>query len=285
MVNPLTKTLNKTPLYPFTKWIGGKRQLLSDLKILLPNNYNHYYEPFIGGGALFFELAPETAVINDCNSELINAYQVIKNNPIELIQSLNLHKKKNSKEYFYKLRETDRNGMIESFSNVERASRILYMLRVNFNGLYRVNSKGQFNVPYGRYKNPKIVDEQNILEISKFLNSNNIKILNSDFQDAVATAKKDDLVYFDPPYMPLTASSFTNYTADGFDIDDQIRLRDLMFDLTQKGVKVMISNSSAPLIYELYHEFNIHTVQATRMVNSKVSHRGKINEVIITNYL
>ena len=285
MGKPFTETPNKPKLQPFTKWTGGKRQLLPQLREFLPETYNRYFEPFVGGGALFFNLKPKVAFINDANSELINSYKVIKNNPKELIRLLTYHKGKNSKEYFYNIREADRNGSIEKYSDAERAARILYMLRVNFNGLYRVNSKGQFNVPYGRYKNPKIVDEQNILAISDFLNTNEIKIFNGDFQKAVGTATKNDLVYFDPPYVPLTATSdFTSYTAEGFGIVEQIRLRDLMIELTERGVKVMLSNSSAPLIYELYDGFNIHIVQATRMINSKADGRGKLDEVIITNY-
>ena len=147
-------------LQPFTKWTGGKRQLLPVIKKLMPESYNHYYEPFIGGGALFFDLAPKKAVINDYNAELINCYQQIKENPNELIELLKVHKENNSKEYYLELRSVDRDDRINKMPDVQRAARILYMLRVDFNGLYRVNSKNQFNVPYGRYKNPKIVDEE-----------------------------------------------------------------------------------------------------------------------------
>ena len=181
------KTIQKSQstLQPFTKWTGGKRQLLPIIKSLMPDNYNNYFEPFIGGGALFFDLSPDKAVINDFNNELINCYQQIKKYPQKLIELLAKHQENNSKEYYLELRSADRDNRIDKMTNVERAARIMYMLRVDFNGLYRVNSKNQFNVPYGRYKNPKIVDSDLILSISQYLNSNNIKILTGDFEKAV----------------------------------------------------------------------------------------------------
>ncbi|GAB6636284.1 DNA adenine methylase [Streptococcus uberis] len=285
MVKPFTETPERQEAKPFTKWTGGKRQLIPQLREYLPEKYNRYFEPFVGGGALLFELQPEQAVINDFNSELINAYKVIRDNPEELVSILKEHQLNNSKEYYLELRETDRNGKLETFSKIEKAARILYMLRVNFNGLYRVNSKGQFNVPYGRYKNPKIVDENNIYNVSHYLKSNEIEILNGDFEDSVRDASEGDLVYFDPPYIPLNKTSdFTSYTSDGFGMNEQIRLCELMHELTERGVKVILSNSSAPIVYEMYHGFNINTVKATRMINSIASKRGKINEVIITNF-
>ena len=166
----------KVILQPFTKWTGGKRQLLPTIKNLMPESYNHYYEPFIGGGALFFDLAPKRAVINDYNSELINCYQQIKDNPQELIDLLRYHQENNSKDYYLQLRSADRDDRINNMSDVQRAARILYMLRVDFNGLYRVNSKNQFNVPYGRYKNPKIVDEEFLSTISTYMKNNIIEI-------------------------------------------------------------------------------------------------------------
>lgn len=274
-------------LKPFTKWVGGKRQLLPELLELLPSSFSGYYEPFIGGGAMFFELAPEKAVINDNNKELVLAYQVIKDDVESLIDELKKHKEHNSKEYYLDLRSADRDGRIENMSDVERAGRILYMLRVNFNGLYRVNSKNQFNVPYGKYKNPKILDEDNLRNISKYLNDNDIAILNGDFETATQNAKRGDLVYFDPPYVPLSPTeSFTGYTADGFGYEEQVRLRDLFVDLTKRGVYVIVSNSSAELVYELYKPFakTIFEVGATRMINSNAKKRGKVNELLIANF-
>nr|WP_288930143.1 DNA adenine methylase [uncultured Streptococcus sp.] len=272
-------------LQPFTKWTGGKRQLLPVIKKLMPESYNHYYEPFIGGGALFFDLAPKKAVINDYNAELINCYQQIKENPNELIELLKVHKENNSKEYYLELRSVDRDDRINKMPDVQRAARILYMLRVDFNGLYRVNSKNQFNVPYGRYKNPKIVDEELIHAISIYLNSNQIEIKAGDFEDALLNVQKEDFIYFDPPYIPLSdTSAFTSYTHEGFSYDDQVRLRDAFKRLSDAGAYVMLSNSSSHLVEELYQEFNIHYVEATRTNGAKSSSRGKISEIIVTNY-
>ncbi|MGT2800115.1 DNA adenine methylase [Streptococcus marmotae] len=281
------KILSKKPstLQPFTKWTGGKRQLLPIIKSLMPESYKNYFEPFIGGGALFFDLAPKTAYINDFNSELINCYQQIKNNPEQLIDLLTNHKENNSKEYYLDLRSVDRDGRIDKMSTTERAARIMYMLRVDFNGLYRVNSKNQFNVPYGRYKNPRIVDADLILAISKYLNTNDIHILNEDFEDAVQNVDSGDFVYFDPPYIPLSeTSAFTSYTHEGFSYKDQVRLRNTFKMLSEKGAFVMLSNSSSPLVEELYQDFHIHTVEAIRTNGAKTSSRGKISEIIVTNY-
>ena len=270
---------------PFTKWTGGKRKLLPILTELLPDDFNRYYEPFIGGGALLFKLLPHDAVINDFNEELINSYLQIRDNPNELIDLLAEHRDKNSKDYYLNIRSADRDGRIESMTDVERAARILYMLRVDFNGLYRVNSKNQFNVPYGRYKNPKILDKDLISEVSGYLNANNIQILQGDFANAVADAIDGDLVYFDPPYIPLSeTSSFTSYTHEGFSYEDQVRLRNTVRDLTRRGVNVILSNSSSPLVEDLYQEFNLHYVDASRTNGAKPTSRGKIKEIIVTNY-
>jgi modification methylase llaDCHIA len=285
MHNRETLTLNK--LKPFTKWVGGKRQLLPEISKLIPNKFNCYFEPFVGGGALLFELSPKKAVINDNNSELILAYKVIKDDVESLILELNKHKANNSKEYYLDLRSADRDGRIDTMNDVERAARILYMLRVNYNGLYRVNSKNQFNVPYGKYKNPKILDEENLRNISNYFNTNDVLILNDTFENAVKTAKKGDLVYFDPPYVPLSITeSFTGYTAAGFGYKEQIKLRDTFVELDQKGVFVVLSNSSAQLVYELYKPVakTIIEVGATRMINSNAQKRGKIKELLIANF-
>ena len=282
------KTIQKSQstLQPFTKWTGGKRQLLPIIKSLMPDNYNNYFEPFIGGGALFFDLSPDKAVINDFNNELINCYQQIKKYPQKLIELLAKHQENNSKEYYLELRSADRDNRIDKMTNVERAARIMYMLRVDFNGLYRVNSKNQFNVPYGRYKNPKIVDGELLLSISKYLNDNDIHILNKDFEEAVEDVRVGDFVYFDPPYIPLSeTSAFTSYTHEGFSYEDQVRLRDTFMKLDEKGAYVMLSNSSSPIVEELYKDFYIHKVEATRTNGAKSSSRGKISEIIVTNYV
>ncbi len=277
---------SQSTLQPFTKWTGGKRQLLSVIKSLMPDQYNNYFEPFVGGGALFFDLAPKKAYINDFNSELINCYQQIKKNPQILIELLAKHQENNSKEYYLDLRSADRDSRIDKMTDVERAARIMYMLRVDFNGLYRVNSKNQFNVPYGRYKNPKILDGELLLSISKYLNDNDIHILNKDFEEAVEDVRVGDFVYFDPPYIPLSeTSAFTSYTHEGFSYEDQVRLRDTFMKLDEKGAYVMLSNSSSPIVEELYKDFYIHKVEATRTNGAKSSSRGKISEIIVTNYV
>ena len=279
------KEIKEVTLQPFTKWTGGKRQLLPVIRELMPKTYNRYFEPFVGGGALFFDLAPKDAVINDFNAELINCYQQIKDNPQELIEILKVHQEYNSKEYYLDLRSADRDERIDMMSEVQRAARILYMLRVDFNGLYRVNSKNQFNVPYGRYKNPKIVDENLVSAISTYLNNNQIEIKKGDFEKAVLDVQQGDVVYFDPPYIPLSeTSAFTSYTHEGFSYDDQVRLRDTFKKLNDAGAYVMLSNSSSFLVEELYRDFNIHYVEATRTNGAKSSSRGKISEIIVTNY-
>lgn len=279
------KEIKEVTLQPFTKWTGGKRQLLPVIRELMPKTYNRYFEPFVGGGALFFDLAPKDAVINDFNAELINCYQQIKDNPQELIEILKVHQEYNSKEYYLDLRSADRDERIDMMSEVQRAARILYMLRVDFNGLYRVNSKNQFNVPYGRYKNPKIVDENLVSAISTYLNNNQIEIKKGDFEKAVLDVQPGDFVYFDPPYIPLSeTSAFTSYTHEGFSYDDQVRLRDTFKKLSDVGAYVMLSNSSSFLVEELYRDFNIHYVEANRTNGAKSSSRGKISEIIVTNY-
>lgn len=279
------KEIKKVTLQPFTKWTGGKRQLLPVIRELIPKTYNRYFEPFVGGGALFFDLAPKDAVINDFNAELINCYQQIKDNPQELIEILKVHQEYNSKEYYLDLRSADRDERIDMMSEVQRAARILYMLRVDFNGLYRVNSKNQFNVPYGRYKNPKIVDEELISAISVYINNNQLEIKVGDFEKAIVDVRTGDFVYFDPPYIPLSeTSAFTSYTHEGFSFADQVRLRDAFKRLSDTGAYVMLSNSSSALVEELYKDFNIHYVEATRTNGAKSSSRGKISEIIVTNY-
>lgn len=275
----------KVDLKPIIKWVGGKRQLLPKINELMPESFNCYYEPFIGGGAVFFNLAPQKAVINDMNKSLIDMYEVIRDDPKELMDLLTIHQRNNSKEYYLKVRAYDRDATIDGMSKVERVARVMYMLRVDFNGLYRVNSKNQFNVPYGKYKNPKIVDVDLITNISDYFNKNDITFKNGDFEKAVESATSGDLVYFDPPYIPLSeTASFTSYTSDGFTLDDQKRLRDLFFELKNRGVQVMLSNSDTKLTRELYTGANIHEVSANRAINSVGSKRGKVGELIITSY-
>ncbi|MEL4029967.1 DNA adenine methylase [Caldifermentibacillus hisashii] len=271
-------------IQPFLKWAGGKRQLLPEIRKYIPKRIGTYYEPFLGGGAVLFDLQPKKAVINDINSELINTYLVIKNNVDELIEDLRKHE--NTSDYYYKIRDLDRDkNRFSKLSDVEKASRLIYLNKTCFNGLFRVNSQGQFNVPFGRYKNPNIVNEFVLRAVSHYLNNNEVKILNGDFADAVSSAKKGDFVYFDSPYDPVSeTASFTGYTLGGFNKDEQIRLRDLFVDLDKRGCKVLLSNSATDFIKDLYKDYHIEIVSATRNINSIATKRGKIDEVLVMNY-
>lgn len=271
----------KSETYPIVKWVGGKRQLMFELIKNMPKSYNRYFEPFIGGGALFFELQPEQAYISDMNEELINLYSVVRDNVYELIKDLSKHEV--SKEYFLEIRNIDRTEQYTELSDVERASRFIYLNRTCFNGMYRVNSQGQFNVPFGHYKNPRIIDENNLLNCSELLKKTEIKC--ADFSEILTKVKKGDLVYFDPPYVPLNeTSSFTSYTKDGFDINMQFKLRDVCDELDNKGVKFMLSNSDTKLVNELYANYKIKKVFASRQINANADGRGKITEVLVRNY-
>ena len=247
----------------------------------MPKSYNRYFEPFIGGGALFFELQPENAYISDMNEELINLYSVVRDNVYGLIADLSKHEV--SKEYFLEIRNLDRTDEYKNLSNVQRASRFIYLNRTCFNGLYRVNSQGQFNVPFGNYKNPRIIDENNLLNCSQLLKNTEINC--SDFSAILTKVKKGDFVYFDPPYVPLNeTSSFTSYTKDGFDMDMQFKLREVCDELDSMGVMFMLSNSDTKFVNELYANYEIKKVFASRAVNANADGRGKITEVLVRNY-
>lgn len=275
------KTEESPRTYPIVKWAGGKRQLLFEIQKNMPKSYNRYFEPFIGGGAVFFETQPKNAYISDINEELVNLYSVIQNTPNDLIDDLYRHE--NSKEYFLKIRGIDRESKYKKWSAVQKASRFIYLNRTCFNGLYRVNSKGEFNVPFGNYSNPRIVDSENILNCSQILQKTEIKC--ADFSEILKYAKKGDFVYFDPPYVPLSdTSSFTSYTKEGFDIDMQFKLRDVCDELDSKGVKFLLSNSDTKIINELYLSYNIKKVFASRAINANAAGRGKITEVLVRNY-
>ena len=270
---------------PFLKWAGGKRQLMPEIRKMLPRGVaNHpYYEPFIGGGALFFELLPKRAVINDYNEELINVYTVIRDNPSALIEDLKRHK--NTAEYFYKIRAIDRQPLFSNLTRIERASRIIYLNKTCYNGLYRVNNAGEFNSPFGRYKNPNIVNEPVIKAVSKYLNSSQIQISSCDYALILKDIPTDSFVYLDPPYHPISeSSSFTGYVQGGWDEGEQLRLRDVCNRLSERGIKFLLSNSASDFIREIYSDYNIHIVQAKRSVNSNPSGRGQVDEFLIRNY-
>lgn len=268
---------------PFIKWVGGKRQLMQEIKSAMPSSFDTYYEPFVGGGAVLFSLQPEKAVINDYNEELVTAYKTIRDNVEELIEHLKHHE--NESDYFYNLRAIDREEDFIYLSDVEKTSRFIYLNKTCYNGLYRVNQKGYFNTPFGKYKNPDFVNEQVLRGVSQYLNQNDIKIKSGDFEEAVQTAKKGDFVYFDPPYDPLNeTSAFTSYTENGFNENEQIRLKLLCNQLDQKDVKFMLSNSNTEFIRDLYSDYSIQIVNAKRSINSVGHKRGNVEEVLVTNY-
>ena len=270
---------------PFVKWAGGKRQILDKLKQYVPTNYNCYYEPFIGGGALFFELSPKKAIINDSNQELMNVYQVLCDHDkyTKMCKLLNKYEANHSEEQYYEIRNKDKEKSFNRLSDYKKAARTLYLNKACFNGLYRVNSKGQFNVPFNKNKKVNTYDGENLLTIHMYLNMNDITIQSMDFEECVKTAQKGDFVYFDPPYDSDT-TTFNSYTEEGFGKEEQRRLAKVFKELDSRGVYVMLSNHNTLLVNELYKDYNIHIIEAKRSINSKGTKRGNVEELIITNY-
>ncbi|KAB3532928.1 DNA adenine methylase [Alkaliphilus pronyensis] len=271
---------------PVLKWVGGKRQLLPEIRKYIPKNISTYYEPFVGGGAVLFDIQPKKAIVNDVNSELINLYQVVKDDVEGLIKDLENHKEKNTADYFYEVRAWDRdNAIYSSLTEVQRASRVHYLNKTCYNGLFRVNLAGQFNSPYGRYKNPNIVNEITLRAVSKFFNEGNVEFRNGDFEDAVKGIRKGAFVYFDPPYDPVSDSAnFTGYAKGGFNRDEQIRLKNLCDKLNARGVKFLLSNSATDFILDLYKDYKIEIIKAKRAINSNGNARGEVDEVLVRNY-
>jgi DNA adenine methylase len=275
---------------PFVKWVGGKRQLAKqfrDKKLYPPNGFDFenatYFEPFVGGGAMFFDLMPKKAVLSDMNSELVRTYNIIKNDVDSLIKNLKIYQKKHNKDFYLKIRAQNVNRL----SDLSIATRFIYLNRTCFNGLYRVNKSGQFNVPYGKYNNPLICDEINLCRVNESLKD--VKILHQDYKNVLKKAKKGDFIYFDPPYYPVNrTSNFTSYVKESFLEKEQTELRDTFLELHKRGCFVMLSNSDTPFINELYSGINknikINKVFAGRAINSKGSGRGKVKEVVIINY-
>ena len=284
-IEQVTPYVRSKLVRPFVKWVGGKRQLLSDIDRLRPKKFGTYFEPFIGGGAVLLHLQPKVARVADVNEELVNLYQVIRDDPEALIKDLEKHI--NEEEYFYEVRALDRDSeAYQTLNNVERASRVIFLNKTCFNGLYRVNNSGEFNAPFGRYKKPAINDKDTIRAVHRYLAGNNFDIVNEDFEKCVLTAKKGDFVYFDPPYDPVSSSAnFTGYSRGGFVRSDQERLRNVCDELDSKGVKFMVSNSSTEFIKSIYSKYPApHIVKAKRAINSNGSDRGNVDEVIICNY-
>ena len=272
---------------PFVKWAGGKRQIIDKLKQYIPDEFNTYYEPFVGGGALLFELSPKNAVINDSNKELMNVYSVLCNEEKfkKMCSVLNSYEANHSEEFFYELRNQDRNKKtFNRLSDYTRAARTIYLNKACFNGLYRVNSKDEFNVPFGKKTKVNTYDGSNLITVSNYLTMNNVKIQCVDFEESVKTAKKGDFVYFNPPYDSDTAT-FNSYTEEGFGKDEQRRLATVFKDLDERGVYVMLSNHNTILVKELYKDYHIYVIEAKRNINSNGKKRGKVEEVIITNFI
>lgn len=270
---------------PFLKWVGGKGQLLPELakRVALARPYNRYHEPFFGGGALFFWLKANRALgkgqahLTDNNPNLLEAYIGVRDHVEEVIRLLEAHKLAHCEAHYYAVRAN------VPFLLPDRAARIIYLNRTCFNGLYRENSRGEFNVPMGRYKNPLICDADNLRAVSAALKR--AKLAQRPFREVLHHAVAGDFVYFDPPYWPLSdTSSFTAYAKDNFGRADQEELADVYRQLAERGVRVLLSNSDTPLIHELYAGFTIETVQATRNVNSKADARGKISELLVRNF-
>lgn len=276
---------------PIVKWVGGKRQLLPEIELFLPNRaeINCYVEPFLGGGALLMYLQPSKAFVNDLNEDLINLYTVIKNNKDDLINELETYK--NDSIFFYELRDLDRNlSIFDSLSDIKKAARILYLNKTCFNGLFRVNNSGQFNTPFGNYKNPNFCDTVTINALSNYFNSADIKFSNLEYKDILALIPKNKktFVYLDPPYDPISdTSSFTGYTKSGFGKEQQIELKAFCDKLTRNGIKFLLSNSSTKFIHTLYtdeNKYEIRKISAKRAINSNGNKRGAIEEVLIRNY-
>jgi len=272
-------------LAPFIKWAGGKRQLLDRIKERMPKSYKKYYEPFVGGGAVLFDIQPKKAIINDINMSLINAYKVIANKPkgfIDCIKKLDSKIYEDGKDYYYLMRERYNEKLLNDEYDVELASLFVFLNKHCYNGLYRVNGKGQFNVPYNNNKGSSI-DEDVILKTSKFLKKT--KIMCGDFNDACKKAKKGDFVFFDSPYAPLNPTTFESYTKEGFDIESHKRLAKLYDELTKKGCYCMLTNHNTKFINELYGDkgYRIDLVSVKRMINSDANNR-KGEELIICNY-
>jgi DNA adenine methylase len=270
---------------PFLKWAGGKSQILPQLKIYLPQTFNTYFEPFVGAGAFFLNLQNKKCVIGDTNEELLNCYQVLRDKVEELIEALEIHKQKNSEEYFYEIRLMDRAQNFKSISDIQRAARIIFLNKTCFNGLFRVNSQGQFNVPYGRYKNPNILDTSVLRAVGSYLASSDIQIVHGDFETTLSQATKNDFIYFDPPYDPVSATaSFTGYDVNGFGKTEQLRLKNCFDELNKRECKIMLSNAYTNFICDLYKGYHQVKVSANRAINSKADRRGAVDEILVMNY-
>lgn len=269
---------------PFVQWVGGKREMIPHYKQYIPKSFNYYYEPFLGGGAMFFYLQPKKAILGDNNEELVLAYEAVRDTPQKVIELLKKFKIKHSKELYQTIRSIDRtSNILKTLTKPEIAARLIYLNQTCFNGIYRVNKLGQFNVPIGSSLNRLICDEVTLLKDSIILK--NTKIECSDFSTITRNAKKNDFVYFDPPYFPISIySDFTRYTKEKFFKEDQIRLKEKVDELTKRGCKIMMSNSDCDFINNLYSNYKKIKVFSNRTLNCKKDKRGKVTELLIINY-
>jgi DNA adenine methylase len=260
---------------PFLKWVGGKRQLLTELRAFVPARFDRYIEPFVGGGALFFDLVPEKSVLSDVNAEVIDCYTAVRDHVEDLLVALKEHHYEAG--HYYAVRDTDPGSM----SLVDRAARMIFLNRTGFNGLYRVNRAGKFNVPFGRYTRPRICNEENLRACSAALANAELRV--QDFAVACEQAARGDFVYLDPPYVPVSrTAAFTAYARGGFGPDEQRRLSAVFGQLSERGVAVVLSNSDVPEVRRLYAGFSIKKVRALRAINSDGAARGRISEVLVS---
>jgi DNA adenine methylase len=269
---------NEVAPTPFVKWVGGKGKLLEQITPHLPSSFGTYHEPFVGGGALFFHLRPARAVLSDVNPRLVECYRVIRDRPWDLVERLEQHRAAHDENHYYFCRDRLNRGA--ETDEIERSALFIYLNKTCYNGLYRENRRGEFNVPVGRYDSPSVYDVDNLLAVSRALSDT--EILHAPFSDVLERARPGDLVYFDPPYVPVSrTASFTGYVQGGFDDELQAALSRLFANLARRGVHVALSNSDAPLVRELYRGFRIETILAARAINSRASARGPVREVLV----
>lgn len=269
---------------PVVKWVGGKRQLLDEITPLLPKRITSYCEPFLGGGAVLFSIQPKQAVVNDLNTDLITVYEVIRDDVESLITLLAQHE--NTQDHFYSVRDMDRDKVAyAAMSKVEKAARLIFLNKTCYNGLFRVNLSGEFNSPFGYYKNPNIINAPVLRAVNKYFSASSITFCSEDFSETLKRVPKGGFVYLDPPYDPVSdTASFTGYNKGGFDRAEQVRLKQCCDELNARGINFLLSNSATDYIKDLYRDYSISIVEAKRAINSDASKRGAIEEVLIRNY-
>lgn len=266
---------------PFLKWAGGKTSIKHHILDLIPGGIQRYIEPFLGGGAIFFSLNPQSAILSDVNAELINTYKIIKEDPLNLIRKLK--GLKIDKENFYQIRALDRSLSYLTSNATDQAARLVYLNKTCFNGLYRVNSKGQFNTPYGDYKNPSLFDRENLLACSEALQTADIR--NCSYLELEEGLNEGDFLYLDPPYLPISdTSNFTSYSASSFTLKDHEELAGFCHRISERGIRFLLSNSASEKSRELYQDFQVKEIKARRSINSDASKRQGVTELLVYNY-